>query len=167
MGGCLCRPTCAHLSPLRRKSQLLLPCVLTGLPGLSRLRLELALESRRERQPTAITMLVTFTGARLGMLPGQCASWGGVLSAAVYLPHLAATPAERAEALATTVAIVQEAFERCHLASSSEIQSFQAVSAFSSAFFCAAFLTHAYCKRRVTPAVEPHHAACCVQALTG
>ena len=79
-----------------------------------RLRQELALGSQRERSPTAVTMVVTANVGRLGMLPGLCASWGGVVSAAVYVAHLAAMPAaERAAAAARAAASVRDVFSEC------------------------------------------------------
>ncbi len=79
--------------------------------------MELALESALPRSPTAVTMLVTATVERLGMLPGLCASWGGVLSASVYLGRLASAPVEeRARTAAQALTNVRSVFDQCAFA---------------------------------------------------
>lgn len=93
-------------------------CVLWDLAetggGECRLTLELALASKRQRSPTAVTLLVTATAERLDMLPGLCASWRGVLSVAVYVAHLAPTDAARPEdSAAQALAGVREVFAEC------------------------------------------------------
>lgn len=64
-----------------------------------RLLPELSFHSQRARSPQAVTLLVTATVGRLGMLPGLCASWGGVLSAAVYVGHVGAATTPEAAAV--------------------------------------------------------------------
>lgn len=82
--------------------------------GVRRLLPEMALRSALPRSPTAVTMLVTATVGRLGMLPGQCASWGGVLSAAVYVAHLGgAADAKTTEKIASAVDAVRAVFNEC------------------------------------------------------
>ncbi len=59
-------------------------------------------------------MFVTFTVGRLGMLPGQCASWGGVLSAAIYVGHIGnAATSEAAEANSSAADAVHTVFNEC------------------------------------------------------
>lgn len=93
---------------------------------MCRLTLELALGSKRPRSPTAVTLLVTATAERLDMLPGLCASWGGVLSVAVYAGNLASTDAAQQEqSAAEALAGVREVFAECATVLAPELLPFQ------------------------------------------
>lgn len=82
------------------------------------LQLEAVLQSSRARSHQAVTMLVTANLNRLAQLQGLCASWAGVVSAAVYVPLLSKQPpAEAAVALAAALEAAQKLHHKAEKAS--------------------------------------------------
>ncbi len=59
-------------------------CANRSLSNACRLRLE-HLRLSTLRSPVGVTLIVAYDIARLHMLSGLCSSWGGHISAAVYL----------------------------------------------------------------------------------
>lgn len=76
-----------------------------------RLNVEGVYQSKHVHSSRAVTMLVTANTERLDLLPGLCASWTGVVSAAVYVATVADQSAEEAAAIRTTA---MEAVKEVH-----------------------------------------------------
>lgn len=61
-------------------------CVADARSSCHRLRLE-HVKLTHLKSPAGVTLIVAYDIARLHMLDGLCASWGGHISAAVYQVH--------------------------------------------------------------------------------
>lgn len=87
--------------------------MINGGAGACRLRLELLLLSAAARR-SCLTLVVPLSAGRLHLLEGMCTSWGGPLSAAVYVartpepPYTGVPPAVNAAKHA-----MRELFDRC------------------------------------------------------